>query len=363
MSFNAVFFRKITASLNNDYRDNYDYYRFHSFSKKIQYRLSNFVYHFIGRFLIKKSILKKIAVLSGEYSNSLEEAYTVYENDSSRKLMVDLLAFYSMGFRYVKLDSNSTGYWKTLQEISAVRDKRKWIPGTERRERLWFYDLQKINFPGRVYLSDLCVLREFILKQYEYKTHVVSIKAGPEDVVIDAGACWGDTALYFANEVGISGKVYSFEFLPANLSILRQNMDLNKELGKRIEIIEHPVWSESGEPVGYTDTGPGNQVVLGSKGNSETVKTISIDDFAGSRQLAKVDFIKMDIEGAELPALKGAVETIRKHRPKLAIAIYHSLDDFLGIPLFIKNLNLGYKIYLNHYTIHWEETILYAVAD
>ncbi len=71
----------------------------------------------------------------------------------------------------------------------------------------------------------------------------------------------------------------------------------------------------------------------------------------------------MDIEGAEPLALKGAVETIKRFKPKLAIAIYHSMDDFIKIPIWIIELNLGYKLYLGHYTIHSEETIIFAKVE
>jgi hypothetical protein len=76
--------------------------------------------------------------------------------------------------------------------------------------------------------------------------------------------------------------------------------------------------------------------------------------------IQKVDFIKMDIEGAEPIALKGAINTIKRYRPKLAIAIYHSMDDFVSIPKWINDLNLDYELYLGHYTIHAEETIIFA---
>ena len=68
----------------------------------------------------------------------------------------------------------------------------------------------------------------------------------------------------------------------------------------------------------------------------------------------------MDIEGAESLALNGAIKTIKKYRPKLAIAIYHSMNDFVSIPLWLKELDLDYKFYLGHYTLHAEETILFA---
>jgi hypothetical protein len=68
----------------------------------------------------------------------------------------------------------------------------------------------------------------------------------------------------------------------------------------------------------------------------------------------------MDIEGAEPFALRGAEQTLRKYKPNLAIAIYHSLSDFVKIPEYLSSLGLGYKFYLGHFTIHEEETILYA---
>jgi hypothetical protein len=71
----------------------------------------------------------------------------------------------------------------------------------------------------------------------------------------------------------------------------------------------------------------------------------------------------MDIEGAELSALKGGIETIKRFRPKLAISIYHSLDDFINIAAYLKALNLGYKFYLRHGTIFNEETVLLAVCE
>ena len=68
----------------------------------------------------------------------------------------------------------------------------------------------------------------------------------------------------------------------------------------------------------------------------------------------------MDIEGAETSALNGAIETIKRFKPKLAIAIYHSLVDMYKIPELILSLNLGYEIFIDHFTLHEEETVCYA---
>lgn len=72
-------------------------------------------------------------------------------------------------------------------------------------------------------------------------------------------------------------------------------------------------------------------------------------------------FLKMDIEGAELNALKGAEKTIRQNSPTLAIAIYHSDQDLLSIPLWIMSLGLNYKYYIRHHGVSFAEVIFYAI--
>lgn len=59
-------------------------------------------------------------------------------------------------------------------------------------------------------------------------------------------------------------------------------------------------------------------------------------------------FLKMDIEGAEYDALKGAERTIRKLHPKLAVCVYHGYDDLWRLPILIDNYNPDYKFYLRH---------------
>ena len=87
-----------------------------------------------------------------------------------------------------------------------------------------------------------------------------------------------------------------------------------------------------------------------------------MDHLVETSEVPRIDFIKMDIEGSELAALKGGENVLRRDRPRLAISLYHRIDDFFAIPLWIDGLGCGYRFYLEHYSIHGEETVLYAIS-
>ena len=69
-------------------------------------------------------------------------------------------------------------------------------------------------------------------------------------------------------------------------------------------------------------------------------------------------FIKREIEGAEMEALKGAGSVLSQFQPRLAITVYHDFKDFWTIPQYLDSLGLAYPFYLRHFTIHAEETVL-----
>ena len=93
---------------------------------------------------------------------------------------------------------------------------------------------------------------------------------------------------------------------------------------------------------------------------SNKISITSIDDFVENHQVKKIDFIKMDLEGGELRALKGARLIINKYGPKLAICIYHKFSDFVEIPQWFTANFPDYEFRLSHYTIFEDETVLYA---
>jgi hypothetical protein len=71
----------------------------------------------------------------------------------------------------------------------------------------------------------------------------------------------------------------------------------------------------------------------------------------------------MDIEGSESDALAGAYDSIARYRPMLAVCVYHKPADLWEIPLAIKRRFPFYRLYLGHYSLHGEETVLYCAPE
>lgn len=363
MEFRILLLKEFFKNLKNDYTDNYTadcgsslisdgfspYHVAPAGSVSDYARFFCKIYNFAAR-------NKKYFI--GKYYKGFKYLHGILNDKESKDILIKVLAYRMLGYRKVKLPLNNPWYWKKIDEIERYFSKEDTLRAGSTESELKRINLEKIGYPINIYYSGIGVMTEFAIKQYEYK----DIRASRGDVVIDGGACYGDTALFFANEVGGDGKVFSFEFIPANLKILSKNIEINDNLKNRIEVVENPLWSTSGETMSYNDNGPSSKVSTGSDDKNKA-NTISIDDFVKQKGLKKINLIKMDIEGAESEALKGAVNTIKKFRPKLAICLYHKLDDFITIPRFLNELGVGYKFYLKHSSIYAGETVLFAAID
>lgn len=147
--------------------------------------------------------------------------------------------------------------------------------------------------------------------------------------------------------------VYAFEADPVSYAKCRA-----KNWGSKIDVYHLGVWScksqlsfesaPNGEYGGSRISEAGNQVV----------ETVSLDEFLDNK---KVDIIKMDIEGAEMEALKGAQNVIRRNKPCLTLSIYHRPEDIIELPLYVYSLNQNYKFYLRHHTYGIFDTVMYAI--
>ncbi|MFG6687619.1 FkbM family methyltransferase [Mariniflexile sp. HNIBRBA6329] len=374
--------KKIIQSLKNNYGvENYDTYRFGTFPlntnnntskekkkwrdlgepKKIIKELKKFIKKIIGYNLENKAYPTLGHNFVNPYLNEFENIWC-HISKPDKKLLVSLIAYRVLGYKKVKLSRNNPEYWDAIKTATSLANSEDTIDPHFMHFILKKMDLKSIGLDISFYYTEKGLATTFIMEQYAYKLNDKSIVAAESgDTVLDIGACWGDTALYFAYKVGENGKVYSFEFIPDNLKLFNRNISLNPHFSSKIDLVPNPVSNNSGDLIYFKDHGPGSKVEFEFfEGHTGTASTISIDDFVKSHRLEKVDFIKMDIEGAEPLALEGAIETIKRFKPKLAIAIYHSMSDFVTIPNWILNLNLDYEIFIGHYTIHAEETICFA---
>lgn len=181
------------------------------------------------------------------------------------------------------------------------------------------------------------------------------IRLGKNERFADGGAFIGDTAEIFIKKTNnVFNKIYCFEPSKSNFKKLSEMKE--KYADDRIVPFNMGLYSENAR-LGFSDDGLSSSNSLGVV-NTNTTDTVALD----SAVKDEVTFIKMDIEGAELDALKGARQTILKYKPKLAICVYHKNEDIIEIPEYIMSMGLDYKYYLRHHSpdsIH--ETVFYAV--
>lgn len=352
----------------NQWSDNYDEYRYGRRSKSVKRKLIIFVHRIIRSFLFrtgqKKVIDNNISRLA-PYFTGYNDLFIHLNDQKSKNLLKDLLLFKILGNERYKLPLSNELHFQRIKDIERRSDKKKIINPEFLHFKLFLHDLSFLGRKIKLYHTESAIYRDFVLEQYAYSNEQIQIRAEKGDVVIDAGACWGDTPLYFADLVGLDGKVYAFEFITTNLDIFYKNLKLNPELSKIIKVVNRPLHEFTDKEMYVMENGPASRIVLENPTNEkcETLKTLSIDDFVVQNNIDRIDMIKMDIEGAEPSALKGAIKTLKRDIPKLAISIYHSENDFTEIYKWIDSLNLGYKFYLDHFTIYRGETILFCTTS
>lgn len=167
---------------------------------------------------------------------------------------------------------------------------------------------------------------------------------------VDVGGFDGDTTEQFVGRYPGYQSVLFFEPSKANLEKAKTRL-------AQVKNIQYFPMGASDESATLRFSGTlGSASTIDEKG-TDTIEVCRLDDIIKD----KVDWIKMDIEGWEFNAIQGCIETIKRFRPILSIAVYHHANDFLRIPELIEALNPGYRIYLRHYTEGWSETIMYFI--
>jgi len=169
-------------------------------------------------------------------------------------------------------------------------------------------------------------------------------------IFIDGGGFDGDSTLNYIQKVKNNYKKILF-FEPDAISFEKAKENLKNI--KNIDFFNKGLYSKSDVFRFNSSGGLGSNIA--ESGNTN-IEVVSIDELLDE----KAAYIKMDIEGAELEALKGAKKQLLKGT-QFAISLYHKSGDIRQIPQYIKEINPDYKFYLRHYTNTVFETVLYVV--
>lgn len=190
---------------------------------------------------------------------------------------------------------------------------------------------------------------DFLGKQY---FDLPEIRPDAEEVFIDGGSFDGGTLADFVTFAGGKyRKIYAFEPITSQYENVRQNISEWKI--ERTNVINKGLWS-SDTTLSFIENSAGSRA---SANGHLKIPVTTIDSVIAER----VTFIKLDVEGAEMEALKGAAATIRRDKPKLAISLYHLPTDVVNIPTYILSLVPEYRLFIRHYYYNHWETVLYAV--
>lgn len=195
------------------------------------------------------------------------------------------------------------------------------------------------------------------LANYEQYFHPL-VKPQPGEVIFDGGAYNGSTAVKIIKQLDGDCKIYAFEPELNNWNALQEQ--IQKLALNQVKPVKAGLWDDNVQ--GFinidSDTALGHHV---DKKGTQQIQLISIDSFVEQEKIWP-DLVKMDIEGSEKNALKGAIGTIKKCKPKLIICLYHQPGDLWEIPLFLASLGCKYRYFLGHHSQNITETVLYCTV-
>ena len=174
-----------------------------------------------------------------------------------------------------------------------------------------------------------------------------------EGGMVDCGAYTGDSIRAFVHTYGTDRKIFAFEPDEKNYSKLLANT-----AGLDVVAVSAGTWSSM--TTLHFASGKDAASSIQAEGAIQ-IKTDTIDHVVGDHTIA---FIKMDVEGSELEALKGATHVIRRDMPVLAISAYHKQEDLITLPRFIAgcgNADFRYEVFLRHHGVTVPELVLYGI--
>jgi FkbM family methyltransferase len=177
-----------------------------------------------------------------------------------------------------------------------------------------------------------------------------------DEVFVDCGSFDGDTVTSFSRHwQGTFRHIFALEPDPANRTALNRTIE-KLGLSRRVTVLPYAAGNESG-PISFAFSGSaGSHRVQDS--SAPAVECRKLDDISWE---FPPTYIKMDIEGSEPEALRGAAQVLQQHRPVVAACTYHRAEHSWAIPNLIHTIVPDYKIFLRRYAEESWEGVCYAV--
>lgn len=274
-----------------------------------------------------------------------------------------------LGIKAVVITENFEKYIRTLN----FNDKQKAISQIFKTKES--KDLYNLLWDYRTGQKEINEIKEYVLKQHSIsrntlarnylKQYLEYINKNTIKTIYDGGFYNGINSLIFKKELPNLQKIYAFEPMYDKFKNKVFEHFINKD--SIAEIIPLGLYNNECELEFYEDNlnNEASRIIDNNqnpKNHKPTtkIKTTTIDKIR-QKENSKIDLIKMDIEGSELYALQGAINSITKDRPQLAISIYHSTKDFIEIPNYLNSKLKNYNFYLGHYMPSSCDTVLYAI--
>jgi FkbM family methyltransferase len=184
-----------------------------------------------------------------------------------------------------------------------------------------------------------------IAPDFDYYEHFYRVKEG--DIVIDAGANFGHLTTYYSKKTGITGHVYAFEPDSINRRFITENISLNMDCPDNISVLDLLIWNKN-EMINFCESGSVSSSALYVDDHSKVImkQATMLDEWLKSQKINGIDFIKMDIEGAEIQAMQGAINILKTNKPNMAIASYHMINGeptYLWLEEFFRGLEYPFK--------------------
>ena len=249
-----------------------------------------------------------------------------------------------------RIYNNYAHFWGTLDlengDINLITNRVHEIK-SHLKDFRWLYD-NLADYRSKKVLYG--ILRYWLTFDDEYKSSIKEnnfddyydfdiLSCNEEECLVDLGAYNGDSTLSFIDNFGVYKRIYCYEMTASSM----------EKLQKRLEGFDNIVYRQVAVgnvngSVHMTDfEGNSFSNTVNPQGNKE-IPMVKLDDDISE----PVTFIKMDIEGSEVEALKGAERHIREDKPKLAVCSYHNNHHIYEIPKLMREYNPGYKLYMRY---------------